>query len=135
MTWVTALILMTLTLSALLARLVGGYPPNAGPELAALAAGGCAAIAAVIMAAYAAWWLAALLAIPAALLETWQLPPLRRVRFQAASWPSRGTVSAAATFRLCLFTVNAKGGTAARRYRNLVQTWERSVPSRAKKRQ
>ncbi len=37
MTWVTALILMALALPALLARLVGGYPPNPGPELAALA--------------------------------------------------------------------------------------------------
>ena len=111
MTWVTALILMALALPALLARLAGGYPPNPGPELAALAPLAVVpAIAAVIIAAYAAWWLAALLAIPAALLVSWQLPPLRRARFQAA--PSRGTGSAAATLRLRLFTVNAKGGAA-----------------------
>ena len=91
----------------------GGYPPNPGPELAALAPLAVVpAVAAVIVAAYAAWWLAALLAIPAALLVMWQLPPLKRARIQAASWPSRGTGSAAATLRLRLFTVNAKGGAA-----------------------
>ena len=113
MTWVTALILMTVALPALLARLAGGYPPNPGPELAALAPLAVVpAVAAVIVAAFAAWWLAALLAIPAALLVMWQLPPLRRARSQAAPGPSRGTGSAAATFRLRLFTVNAKGGAA-----------------------
>ena len=113
MTWVTALILMTLALPALLARLAGGYPPSPGPELAALAPLAVVpAVAAVIVAAYAAWWLAALLAIPAALLVMWQLPPLRRARFQAAPGPSRGTGSAATTLRLRLFTVNAKGGAA-----------------------
>lgn len=111
MTWVTALILITLALPALLARLAGGYPPNPGPELAALAPLAVVpAVAAVIIAAYAAWWLAALLAIPAALLVTWQLPPLRRPRFHAALGPARGTESPAATLRLRLFTVNAKGG-------------------------
>ena len=113
MTRVTALILMTLALPALLARLAGGYPPNPGPELAALAPLAVVpAVAAVIIAAYAAWWLAALLAIPAALLVRWQLPPLRRARSQAAPGPSRRTGSAAATLRLRLFTVNANGGAA-----------------------
>jgi endonuclease/exonuclease/phosphatase (EEP) superfamily protein YafD len=112
-TWVTALILMTLALPVLLARLAGGYPPNPGPELAALAPLAVVpAVAAVIVAACAAWWLAALLAIPAALLVMWQLPPLRRARFQAAPWPSRGTGSVARTLRLRLFSVNAKGGAA-----------------------
>ena len=110
-TWVTALILMALALPALLARLAGGYPPNPGPELAALVPVAVVpAVAAVIIAACAAWWLAALLAIPAVLLVVWQLPPLRRVRFQAASRPSSGTGSAATTLRLRLFTLNAKGG-------------------------
>ena len=60
---------MTLALPALLARLAGGYPPDPGPELAALAPlAVMSAIAAVIIAAYAAWWLTTLLAIPAALL-------------------------------------------------------------------
>lgn len=113
MTWVTALILMAVALPALLARLAGGYPPSPGPELAALAPLGVVpAVAAVIIAAYAAWWLAALLAIPAALLVMWQLPPSRRVRFQAVSWPSPGTGSTAATLRLRVFTLNAKGGAA-----------------------
>jgi hypothetical protein len=70
------------------------------------------AVAAVIIAACAAWWLAALLAIPAVLLVVWLLPPLRRVRFQAASWPSSGTGSDATTLRLRLFTLNARGGAA-----------------------
>jgi endonuclease/exonuclease/phosphatase (EEP) superfamily protein YafD len=112
-TWVTALILMTVALPALLARLVGSYRPDPGPELAALAPLAVVpAVAAVIIAARAAWWLAALLAIPAALLVMWQLPPLRRARFRAAPGPSRGTASAATTLRLRLFTVNAKGGAA-----------------------
>ena len=113
MTWLTALILMTLALPSLLARLTGGYPPNPRPELAAAAPLAVVpAIAAVIVGAYAAWWLAALLAIPAALLVMWQLPPLRRARFHAAPGPARGTGSAATTLRLRLLTVNAKGGTA-----------------------
>ena len=37
MTGLTALILMSLALPALLARLTGGFPPNPRPELAALA--------------------------------------------------------------------------------------------------
>jgi endonuclease/exonuclease/phosphatase family metal-dependent hydrolase len=110
-TWVTALILVALALPALLARLAGGYPPNPGPELAALVPVAVVpAVAAVIIAACAAWWLAALLAIPAVLLVVWQLPPFRRIRFQAASWPSSGTGSATTTLRLRLFTLNAKGG-------------------------
>ncbi len=113
MTWVTALILMALALPALLARLAGGSPPNPGPELAALAPLAVVpAVAAVIIAGFAAWWLAVLLAIPAVLLVSWQLPPLRRPRFQAAPAPSRGTGSAAAALRLRLFTVNAKYGAA-----------------------
>jgi endonuclease/exonuclease/phosphatase family metal-dependent hydrolase len=112
-TWLTALILMTLALPPLLARLAGGYPPNRGPELAALAPLAVVpAIAAVIIAANAAWWLAALLAIPAALLVMWQLPPLRRARSDAAPGPARGTGSATTTLRLRLLTVNAKGGAA-----------------------
>jgi endonuclease/exonuclease/phosphatase (EEP) superfamily protein YafD len=112
-TWLTALILMTLALPALLARLAGGYPPSPGPELAALAPLAVVpAVAAVIVAAFAAWWLAALLAIPAVLLVTWQLPPLRRARFQPVAGLSPGTGSAATTLRLRLFTVNAKGGAA-----------------------
>ena len=75
MTGLTALILMTVALPPLLARLAGGYPPSPSPELAALAPLAVVpAIAAVIIAACAAWWLAALLAIPAALLLIWQLP-------------------------------------------------------------
>ena len=113
MTWLTALILMTLALPALLARLAGGYPPDPGPELAALAPlAVMPAIAAVIIAAYAAWWLAALLAILAVLLVMWQVPPLERTRFLAAARPSPETGSATTTLRLRLFTVNAMYGAA-----------------------
>lgn len=113
MTGLTALILMTLALPALLARLSGGYPPSPRPELAALAPLAVVpAIAAVIIAATTAWWLAALLAIPAVLLLIWQLPPLKRSSFQAEGGPSRETGSAAATLRLRLFTLNARGGAA-----------------------
>jgi endonuclease/exonuclease/phosphatase (EEP) superfamily protein YafD len=112
-TWVTALLLMAVALPPLLARLAGGYPPNPGPELAALAPLAVVpAVAAVIVAGFAAWWLAAVLAIPAALLVWWQLPPLRRARSRAAAGASRGAGSAAAAFRLRLLTVNAQGGAA-----------------------
>ncbi len=95
------------------ARASGRDPPNPDPELSALAPLAVVpAVAAVIIAAYAAWRLVALLALPAALLVMWQLPVLRRARFQAEPWPSRGTGSAATSFRLRLFTVNARSGTA-----------------------
>jgi endonuclease/exonuclease/phosphatase (EEP) superfamily protein YafD len=112
-TGLTALILMTLALPALLARLTGGYPPSPGPELGALAPLAVVpAIAAVIIAANTAWWLAALLAILAALLLMWQLPPVKETRFGTAAGPSHGTGSVATTLRLRLFTVNARGGAA-----------------------
>ena len=113
MTWLTALILMAMALPPLLARLAGGYPPNPSPELAALAPLAVVpGTVAVIIAANTAWWLAALFAIPAALLVMWQLPPLRRARFQAAAGPSCETGSSVTTLRLRLFSVNAKGGAA-----------------------
>jgi endonuclease/exonuclease/phosphatase family metal-dependent hydrolase len=112
-TWLTALILMTLALPTLLARLAGGYPPNPGPELAALTPLAVVpAVAAVIIAVCAAGWLAALVAIPAVLLVMWQLSPLRRARFNAAPGPACGTGSAPTTLRLRLLTVNAKDGRA-----------------------
>ena len=68
MTWVTALVLVTMALPALLARLVGGYPPSPGRNWRLWAPLAVApAITAVIIAAYAAWWLAVLLAVPAVL--------------------------------------------------------------------
>jgi len=45
-------------------------------------------------------------------LVMWQLPPLRRARFQAAPRPSPGTGSVTTTLRLRLFSVNAKVGRA-----------------------
>jgi len=107
--WVTASILMFLAFPPLLARLRGGYPPNPGPDFAALAPLAVVpAVLAVLSAAFAAWWLAVAFAVPAALLVTWQLPPLRRPRRRARG----GTGSAAATVRLRLFTLNVKHGRA-----------------------
>jgi endonuclease/exonuclease/phosphatase (EEP) superfamily protein YafD len=104
---------MIVALPALLARLAGGSPPNPVPELAALAPLAVVpAVAAVIVAAFAAWWLAVLMAVPAAVLVMWQLSPLRWPRSRAATGPSSGAGSGSATFRLRLFTVNAKGGAA-----------------------
>jgi endonuclease/exonuclease/phosphatase (EEP) superfamily protein YafD len=110
-TWAAALILMAVALPALLARLVGGYPPDPIPELAALAPlAVLPAVAAVIIAACAAWWLAAVLAVPAALLVAWQLPPRRPARSRPG--PSHRTGSGAAPLRLRVFTVNVMGGAA-----------------------
>ena len=104
MTWVTALVLVTMALPALLARLAAGIRRVLARNWRLWAPLAVApAITAVIIAAYAAWWLAVLLAVPAVLLVMWQLPPLRRARSQAESWPS-GTGSAAATLRLRLFS-------------------------------
>jgi endonuclease/exonuclease/phosphatase family metal-dependent hydrolase len=112
-TWLTALILITMALLALLARLAGGYPPRPVPELAALAPLAVVpAIAAVIVAAAAAWWLAVLLAVPAALLVMWQLPLPRRAPIRGAAGVSRRPPSAATTLRLRLFSVNARSGAA-----------------------
>jgi endonuclease/exonuclease/phosphatase family metal-dependent hydrolase len=107
--WVAALIVMIFALPPLLARLRGGYPPSPGPDFAALSPLAIVpAVLAVIIAGFAAWWLAVAFAVPAALLVTWQLPPLRRPRRRA-----RGrTGSAAATVRLRLFTLNVKHGQA-----------------------
>jgi endonuclease/exonuclease/phosphatase family metal-dependent hydrolase len=105
--WVAALIVMIFALPSLLARLRGGYPPSPGPDFAALSPLAIVpAVLAVIIAGFAAWWLAVVLAVPAALLVTWQVPPLRRVRFRAASG------SGATTVRLRLFSLNARHGVA-----------------------
>jgi endonuclease/exonuclease/phosphatase family metal-dependent hydrolase len=107
--WVAALIVMIFALPSLLARLRGGYPPSPGPDFAALAPLAVVpAILAVIIAGFAAWWLAVAFAVPAALLVTWQLPPLRRPSRRAQGRAG----SAAATVRLRLFTLNVKHGKA-----------------------
>ena len=113
-TGLAALILMALALPPLLARLTGGHPPSPVPHLAALAPVAVVpATVAVIIAAATAPWLAVLLAIPAAILLTWQLPPLKRISHQAAAGPSRESGSAAlTTVRLRLLTVNAQRGAA-----------------------
>ena len=113
MTWLAALILMALALPPLLARLTGGHPPNPVPQLAALAPVAVVpAAVAVIIAAATDGWLAVPLAVPAVLLLVWQLPPLRRISYQAPAGPSRESGSAQTMVRLRLLTVNAQGGAA-----------------------
>ena len=113
MTGLAALILMALALPALLARLTGGHPPSPFPQLAALAPVAVVpAAAAVVIAAATARWLAVPLAIPAVILLSWQLPPRRRISYQAPAGPSRESGSAPTTVRLRLLTVNAQGGAA-----------------------
>ena len=113
MTGLAALIFMALALPPLLARLTGGHPPSPVPQLAALAPVAVVpATVAVIIAAATARWLAVLVAIPAVLLLIWQLPPRRRISYQAAAGPSRESGSALTLVRLRLLTVNAWNGAA-----------------------
>jgi len=112
-TGLAALILMALALPPLLARLAGGHPPSPVPQLAALAPVAVApGTAAVIIAATTAPRLAVLLAIPAVTLLIWQLPPLKRISYQAATRPSRESGSPPTRVELRLLTVNAQGGAA-----------------------
>ena len=113
MTGLAALIFMALALPPLLARLTGGRPPSPVPQLAALAPVAVVpATVAVIIAAATDGWLAVPLAVPAVLLLIWQLPPRRRISYQAAAGPSRESGSALTPVRLRLLTVNARGGAA-----------------------
>ena len=113
MTGLAALIFMALALPPLLARLTGGHPPSPVPQLAALAPVAVVpATVAVIIAAATDRWLAVPLAVPAVILLIWQLPPRRRISYQAPAGPSRESGSALTTARLRLLTVNARGGAA-----------------------
>ena len=113
MTWLAALIFIALALPPLLARLTGGHPPSPVPQLAALVPVAVVpATAAVIIAAATAGWLAVPLAIPAVLLLIWQLPPRRRISYQAAAGPSGASGSALTMVKLRMLTVNARGGAA-----------------------
>ena len=113
MTGLAALIFMALALPPLLARLTGGHPPGPVPQLAALAPVAVVpGTVAVIIAAATARWLAVLFAVPAVLLLIWQLPPRRRISYQAAAGPSHESGSALTMVKLRLLTVNAQGGAA-----------------------
>ena len=113
MTGLAALIFMALALPPLLARLTGGRPPSPVPQLAALAPVAVVpATVAVIIAAATDGWLAVPLAVPAVILLIWQLPPHRRISYQAPAGPSRESGSALTMVRLRLLTVNAQGGAA-----------------------
>jgi len=105
---VVAVALALVALPFLIARAVGGQPPNPGPKLAALApAGTVPAVAGVAVAALSSWWLALILAVPAALLVAWQLPPVRRAR-RVPGPPASGGEGAP----LRVLTLNVKGGAA-----------------------
>lgn len=113
MTGLAALIFMALALPPLLARLTGGHPPSPVPQLAALAPVAVVPGAvAVIIAAATARWLAVLFAIPTVMLLIWQLPPHRRISYQAPAALSRESGSALTLVRLRLLTVNAQAGAA-----------------------
>jgi endonuclease/exonuclease/phosphatase (EEP) superfamily protein YafD len=105
---VVAVALTLLALPFLVARAAGGQPPNPGPKLAALApAGTVPAVAGVALAAFSSWWLALILALPAALLVSWQLPPVRSARRRPGALGPGGE---SATLRV--LTLNVKGGAA-----------------------
>jgi endonuclease/exonuclease/phosphatase family protein len=112
-TRLAALIFMVLALPPPLARLTGGHPPSPVPQLAALAPVAVVpATVAVIITTATARWLAVLVAIPAVILLVWQLPPLRRISYQAAAGPSCESGSALTMVKLRMLTVNAQGGAA-----------------------
>jgi endonuclease/exonuclease/phosphatase (EEP) superfamily protein YafD len=110
---VVALALAIVAFPPLVARAMGGRPPNPGPKLAALApSAALLAVTAVVVAATARWWLALLLAAPAATLVAWQLPPPRR-RGPGGGRPSRsGPGPGPGGFTLRVFTLNVLGGSA-----------------------
>ena len=104
--WVVAVALTLVSLPFLIARGVGGQPPNPGPKLAALAPLGIApAVAGVAVAAVSSWWLALGLAGPALILMAWQFPPLRPGRSTGRGKHPPGPA-------LRVLTLNAKGGAA-----------------------
>ena len=104
---VVAAVLTVLSLPFLVARAVGGRPPNPGPKLAALApVGTVPALAGAVVAALSSWWLALILAVPALILVVWQLPPARRSR--RAPEPAAGPGGRAAPLRV--LTLNVMGG-------------------------
>ena len=113
MSAVLAVVLTAIAIPPLVARAVGGGPPDPYPKLAALAPLATpVAFAGVAVAAAASWWLALLLSIPAVTLLAWQLPPVRRTGQETASALQHlpGPHPGALTLRV--LSLNVLGGSA-----------------------
>ncbi len=113
MSGVVALVLAIVALPPLVARAMGGQPPDPGPKLAALAPlAALLAVSAVVVAATARWWLALLLAGPAFTLLAWQLPAPRRRSPGRGRRTRPGPDPGPGVFTLRVFTLNVLGGSA-----------------------
>lgn len=111
MSGVLAVALALVAIPSLVARAVGGEPPDPYPRLAALSPlAALVAFAAVVVAAAASWGLALLLAIPALALLAWQLPPARQAGQETVSAPQQLPGPGPLTLRV--LTLNVLGGAA-----------------------
>jgi len=110
---VLAVALTVVALPPLVARAIGGEPPDPLPKLAALAPlATLVAFAGVAVAAATSWWLALLLAIPAVTLLAWQLPPPRRAGHETASALQQLPDAGPGALTLRVLNLNVLGGSA-----------------------
>jgi endonuclease/exonuclease/phosphatase (EEP) superfamily protein YafD len=110
---VLAIALTAIALPPLVARAVGGEPPDPYPKLAALAPLATpVAFAGVVVAAAASWWLVLVLSIPAVILLAWQLPPPRRSGHGTASALQHLPDPGPGALTLRVLTLNVLGGSA-----------------------
>jgi endonuclease/exonuclease/phosphatase (EEP) superfamily protein YafD len=110
---VLAVALTVVAIPPLVARAVGGEPPDPLPKLAALAPlATLVALAGVVVALAASWWLALLLAIPAVALLAWQLPPPRRAGHETAPALQPPPDPGPGDLTLRVLTMNVLGGAA-----------------------
>jgi endonuclease/exonuclease/phosphatase (EEP) superfamily protein YafD len=121
---IAAIVLVAVAVPSLVARALGGEPPNPLPRLAALAPlAACFAAAGVAVAAIGSWTLALLLACPASVLVAWQIPPRKPRRIRSArKAPTRPNVGPDSPY-LTVMTLNLYKGAAdaAAVVRNLVK--------------